>query len=64
MPEHTAEIRDVAALDVPHVGRIEETGDPLRPFRLIDRDGAEVPAVTEFLHHTLADDASRASLRS
>ena len=46
------------------VGRVEETGDPLLPFRLVDGQGAEVPAVTEFLHHMLADDASPASLRS
>ena len=45
-------------------GRVEETGDPLLPFRLIDGQGAEVPAVAEFLHHMLADDASPASLRS
>ena len=46
------------------VGRVEETGDPLLPYRLIDGSGAEVAAVSEFLHHMLADDASRASLRS
>ncbi len=46
------------------VGRVEETGDPLLPFRLVDEQGAGIPAVTEFLHHMLADDASPASLRS
>ncbi len=64
MAEYTGEIRDVVALEVPGVGRVEETGDALRPFRLIDGEGAEVAAVTEFLHHMLADDASPASLRS
>jgi integrase len=64
MAEYTGEIRDVVALEVPGVGRVEETGDPLRPFRLIDGEGDEVAAVTEFLHHMLADDASPASLRS
>jgi integrase len=64
MAEYTGEIRDVVALEVPGAGRVEETGDVLRPFRLIDGEGAEVAAVTEFLHHMLADDASRASLRS
>jgi integrase len=64
MAEYTGEIRDVVALEVPGAGRVEETGDALRPFRLIDGEGAEVAAVTEFLHHMLADDASPASLRS
>ena len=64
MAEYTGEIRDVVALEVPGVGRVEETGDALRPFCLIDGEGAEVAAVTEFLHHMLADDASPASLRS
>ena len=64
MPEHSTTVRDVAALAVARVGRVEETGDRLLPFRLLDEQGAEVPAVTEFLHHMLADDASPASLRS
>jgi hypothetical protein len=45
-------------------GRVEETGDPLLPYRLIGSDGVEVDAVTEFLHHMLADDDSPTSLRS
>ena len=64
MPEHGTTIRDVGALAVARNGRVEETGDPLAPFRLVDEQGAEVPAVAEFLHHMLADDASPASLRS
>jgi hypothetical protein len=64
MPEHTAVVRDIAALEVLRTGRVEETGDPLLPYRLIGSDGVEVDAVTEFLHHMLADDASPASLRS
>jgi hypothetical protein len=43
---------------------VEETGDRLMPFRLLDDQGVEVAAVTEFLHHMLADDASPVSLRS
>ncbi|MEV0052461.1 hypothetical protein AB0H34_18390 [Saccharopolyspora shandongensis] len=46
------------------MGRVEETNDPTAPYRLLDADGSEVAAVTEFLHDMLADDASRASLRS
>ena len=64
MPENSTTVRDVATLTVARVGQVEETGDPLLPFRLVDGQGAEVPAVTEFLHHMLADDASPASLRS
>ncbi|MEV8109135.1 site-specific integrase [Streptomyces sp. NPDC088135] len=64
MPEHSTTVRDVAALRVARVGRVEKSGDPLRPFRLMDADGSEVAAVSEFLHHMLADDASPASLRS
>jgi hypothetical protein len=64
MPERCTTVRDVAALAVARAGRVEETSDPLLPFRLVDEQGGEVPAVTEFLHHMLADDASPASLRS
>ena len=64
MPERSTAVRDIAVLAVARVGRVEETGDPLLPFRLVGEQGAEVPAVTEFLHHMLADDASPASLRS
>jgi hypothetical protein len=54
---------DVATLTVARAGQVEETGDPLLPFRLVDDQSAEVSAVTEFLHHMLADNASPASLR-
>ena len=64
MPERSTTVRDVAGLAVARAGRVEATGDPLLPFRLLDEHGAEVPAVMEFLHHMLADDASPASLRS
>lgn len=64
MAEHGTTVRDVANLVVPRGGRVEETGDVSMPFRLLDDQGVEVAAVTEFLHHMLADDASPASLRS
>jgi integrase len=64
MSEHSMTVRDVAALELARIGGVQETGDPLLPFRLVDEQGAEIPAVTEFLHHMLADDASPASLRS
>jgi len=59
-----AGIRDVLALRVPRVGRVEEGTDPALPYRLIDGNGADVAAVSELLHDMLADDASRTSLRS
>ncbi|WP_229925022.1 hypothetical protein [Streptomyces sulfonofaciens] len=58
------QLRDVTALMVPRVGRVEETGDPSLPYRLLDRDGIEVAAVSQFLLDMLADDDSPASLRS
>lgn len=64
MAEHGKAVRDVARLEVARVGRVEETGDGSMPFRLLDGRGVEIVAVTEFLHHMLADDASPASLRS
>ena len=64
MPENSTTVRDIAGLAVARVGRVKETSDPLLPFRLVDEQGAEIAAVTEFLHHMLADDASPASLRS
>jgi site-specific recombinase XerD len=57
-------VRDVAVLKVARAGRVWETRDPLRPFVLLDEDGAEVRVVSEFLHHMLADDARPSSLRS
>lgn len=64
MAEQGTTLRDVAALKVGRTGRVEETGDPVLPFRVLDEHGVEVDAVGEFLHHMLADDASPASLRS
>ncbi|MFE5393415.1 hypothetical protein ACFQ9U_02520 [Streptomyces sp. NPDC056568] len=58
------QLRDVTALTVPRIGRVEETGDPSLPYRLLDRDGIEVAAVSAFLLDMLADDDSPASLRS
>jgi integrase len=59
-----AGVRDVLALRVPRVGRVQQETDPALPYRLIDGRGVEVAAVSEFLHDMLADDASPASLRS
>ncbi|MFH9354684.1 hypothetical protein [Kitasatospora sp. NPDC017646] len=48
---------------MPRVGRVDETNDPVLPYRLLDRDGVEVVAVSEFLLNMLADDDSPAALR-
>ncbi|MFI0716403.1 hypothetical protein ACH4SK_38580 [Streptomyces inhibens] len=49
MAEHVTTVRDVAALRVARAGRVEKSGDPLRPFRLVDAHGTEVAAVSELL---------------
>lgn len=56
--------RDVSVLQVPRLGRVEPTADPLLPWRLLDASGDEVASVAEFLRDMLASDASAASLRS
>ncbi len=58
------QLRDVTALTVSRVGRVQETGNASLPYRLLDRDGVEVAAVSEFLLDMLANDDSPASLRS
>ncbi len=55
MPEHGTTVWDVAALAVARVGRVEETDDPLLPFRLLDEQGAEVLGG----HRVLAPHAGR-----
>ena len=39
MAEHGTPVRDVATLEVARVGRVEETGDPLLPFKVLDERG-------------------------
>ncbi len=55
--------RDVSSLVVPDLGRLETTST-LNGVRLVDGDGLEVLAVTEYLSSLLASGASPASLRS
>ena len=64
MPENSATVRDIAGLAVARSAGSRRPAISLLPFRLVDEQGAEIAAVTEFLHHMLADDASPASLRS
>jgi site-specific recombinase XerD len=56
--------RNVDTLVVPKVGRVEEVTDGLVPYRLVNADGVELAAVTEFLRDLSASDCSPATLRS
>jgi len=56
--------RDLVALVVPQVGHLAETGDAYDPYRLVDRDGAVVEAVTEYFRDLQAAGRSTATLRS
>ena len=46
------------------VGRLEETGDPWEPYRLLDADGSVVLPAAEFLAELQAQDSSVSTLRS
>jgi site-specific recombinase XerD len=56
--------RDLARLVVLCVGRLEETGDPWEPCRLLDAGGSVVVPVSEFLAELQAQDSSVSTLRS
>jgi len=56
--------RNVDALVVPRVGRVEEVRGGLVPYRIADASGAEVPTVSEFLRDLVASDCSAATVRS
>jgi integrase len=56
-------LRDVSSLVVPDLGRLETTST-LNGVRLVNGDGLEVLAVTQYLSSLLASGASPASLRS
>jgi len=56
--------RDLAGLVVPLAGRLEETGDPWSPFRLVDPAGATVQPVAAFFRDLQAAGRSAATLRS
>lgn len=56
--------RDLAALSVPRVGRLVETGEPTSPYVLLDATGAVVGPVSEFFRELLAVGRPAATLRS
>ena len=55
---------DLAVLAVPLVGRLVETGDPWRPYRLIGAAGVAVEPVSEFFRELQAKGRSVATTRS
>src|SRR6266852_8599602 len=56
--------RDLATLVVARVGRLEETGSPWEPYRLVDRSGAVVQPAARFLKELQALGRSEATQRS
>jgi site-specific recombinase XerD len=56
--------RDLAALVVPLVGGIAETGDRYEPYRLVDGGGAAVEGVTAFFRDLLAAGRAESTVRS
>jgi hypothetical protein len=55
---------DLAALAVPSVGALRETGDPWEPYRIVDAAGEPVAAVAEFFRDLQAAGRSEATFRS
>lgn len=62
--EHREPSRDLATLVVPWVGRLVDTGDPWEPYRLVDRDGSAVEAVSAWFADLQAGGRSVATVRS
>src|SRR5260370_31771838 len=56
--------RDLATLVVARVGRLEETGSPWEPYRLVDPSGAVVQPAARFLAELQALGRSEATQRS
>ena len=64
MPNENDPSRDLAAVVVPQVGRLVDTGDRWEPYRLVDRDGTAVAAVSAFFADLQAGGRSVATIRS
>ena len=58
------EFRDLAVLVVAAWGRVEATGDPWEPYRLLDPAGQPVDAVRSYLAHLQAAGRATATQRS
>ena len=57
-------LRDLAVLAIPLDGSLEQTGDPWLPFRLVDKAGQPVEAVSAYFRDLQAAGRSEATLRS
>jgi hypothetical protein len=55
--------RDLAAIVVPQVGQLVDSGDAYDPYRLVDGEGAVVEAVAEYFRDLQAAGRSTATLR-
>ena len=64
MADHEDGDRDLPSLVVLRTGRLEETGDPWEPYRLLAADGSVVVPAAEFLAELQAQDNSASTLRS
>jgi site-specific recombinase XerC len=62
--DHEGQGRDLAGLVVPLTGRLDETGDPWEPYRLVDRAGGVVGPVAVFLKDLQACGRPPATQRS
>jgi site-specific recombinase XerD len=56
--------RDLAALVLPELGSLVETGEECEPFRLLDVDGGPVVPVAEYFAELQAADSSPLTVRS
>ncbi len=56
--------RDVAALEVPRVGRVQPGPDRSLPWRVVDEHGGEALEVSDYLRQVTASDFSPASVKS
>jgi site-specific recombinase XerD len=64
MIEEGRPFRDLAALVVPLVGGLVETGDRYEPYRLVDVNGMAVEPVTVFFRDLLAAGRAESTVRS
>jgi integrase len=64
VPDELEQTRELAALAVPAVGSLVETGGPWEPYRLIDPAGAPVEAVTSYFRDLQAAGRAEATVRS
>jgi len=56
--------RELATLSVPMLGRLEQTGDPWLPFRLVDGGGAVVEGVSVYFRDLQAAGKPETTIRS